>query len=212
LQQFYQGLSPQDKAQEGSLEHWSIKHILYHIALWDQRQAENLWAALEGGPQVDHSQYLAMNDQDFSEYQRQSWEDVERILGSSQQALLQALPAIPDEQLESAEFLEGSQGRPAWRRISGTILGHPVLHICEYLVQQGRAEQALTIMLDFTEKGRALDEGDVWQGLESYNQACYYALAGYKQQAQEKLAEALHFNPGLQEWSQQDPDLELIRA
>ncbi len=70
LQQFYQGLSPQEKAQEGSLEHWSIKHILYHIALWDQRQAENLWAALEGRPQVDHSQYLAINDQDFPEYQR----------------------------------------------------------------------------------------------------------------------------------------------
>jgi hypothetical protein len=137
---------------------------------------------------------------------------VEQILDSSQQALHQVLPAISDEQLESAEFLEGSEGRPAWRRISGTILGHPVLHVCEYLVQQGRAEQALTIMLDFTEKGRVLDEGDVWQGMESYNQACYYALAGYKDQAREKLAEALRFNPGLEEWSQQDPDLALLRA
>lgn len=189
-----------------------MKNILYHIALWDQRQAENLWAALEGRPQADHSQYLAINDQDFPEYERCSWQDVERILESSQQALLQALSAIPDELLESAEFLEGSEGRPAWRRISGTVLSHPVLHVCEYLVQQGRAEQALAIMLDFTEKGRALDEGDNWQGLESYNQACYYALAGYQEQAQEKLAAALRLNPGLQEWSQEDPDLALLRA
>ena len=137
LQQFYQELSPQEKAQEGQLKDWSVKNILYHIALWDQRQADNLQAALEGRPQMDHSQYLAINDQDFPEYQRHSWEDVEQMLDSSQQALLQVLFVIPDEQLESAEFLEGSQGRPAWSRISWTILSHPVLHVCEYLVQQG---------------------------------------------------------------------------
>ena len=212
LLQFYQELSPQEKAQEGQLKDWSVKNILYHIALWDQRQADNLQAALEGRPQADHSQYLAINDQDFPEYERCGWQAVEQMLDSSQQALLQVLPAIPDEQLESAEFLEGGGDRPAWSRISGTALSHPVLHVCEYLVQQGRAGQALAIMLDFTEKGRSLEEGDSWQGLESYNQACYYALAGYKEQAQEKLAEALRFNPGLEAWSQQDPDLASLRA
>ena len=212
LQQFYLGLSPEEKAQEGSLEHWSIKHILYHIGLWDQRLAGNLWAALEGRPQADYSQYLAISDQDFPEYQRQSWGDVEQILSSSQQALLQALSAIPEEQLESNEFLQESEGDPAWRLLAWLLLNHPVLHVCDYLVQQGRAGQALAIVLDFTEKGRALDDSDSWQGLESYNQACYYARAGYKEQARGKLSEALKLNPGLQAWSQQDPDLALIRV
>jgi hypothetical protein len=212
LQQFYQGLSPQEKAQEGSLEHWSIKHILYHIALWDLRLSQNLQAALEGRPQADYSQYLAINDQDFPEYLRQSWEDVVQMLHSSQQALLQALSAIPEEQLESNEFLQESEGDPAWRLLAWLLLNHPVLHVCDYLVQQGCAGQALAIMLDFAEKGRTLDEGDSWQGLESYNQACYYALDGQKEPARKKLAEALRLNPGLQEWSQQDPDLALIRV
>lgn len=150
--------------------------------------------------------------QDFSEYEKRNWLEVEDILHSSNLGLLQALEKISAEQLESDEFLEGSEGRPAWRNLSGVMLGHPVLHICEYLVQQGDAEQGMRIMLDFTEKGRALDDGDVWQGLQSYNQACYFALAGYKPQAQEKLAEALRLNPGLEEWSKQDADLASLRV
>ena len=197
LQQFYLGLSPEEKAQEGSLEHWSIKHILYHIGLWDQRLAGNLWAALEGRPQADYSQYLAISDQDFPEYQRQSWGDVEQMLSSSQQALLQALSAIPEEQLESNEFLQESEGDPAWRLLAWLLLNHPVLHVCDYLVQQGRAGQALAIVLDFTEKGRALDEGDIWQGLESYYQACYYALDGVQRAGAGEAERGAQAQPGV---------------
>ena len=44
-----------------------------------------------------------------------------------------------------------------------------------------------------------------------YNLACHYALAGEKERAIAGLGAALASNPGLAEWSQQDPDLASIR-
>jgi len=212
IHEFVHSLSPEEKEEQGSLKYWSVKDNLYHIGLWDKRLVDNIRAAVNGTPQVDYSEYLKINDQDYTEYQKNSWQDVEEILQSSQHDLLLALQSIPDEQLESVEFLEGSEGRPAWWVLSGFMLGHPVIHLTEYLVQHGLAQQALKIMMDFTEAERALDNSERWQGLMSYNQACYLALAGLKEEAQAKLAEALARHPGLEEWSKQDPDLASLRV
>ena len=211
IQDFCQGLTVEEKAVEGTLENWSIKNILYHIGLWDQRLVETIQAALAGSPQKDYSLYLKINDQDFCDYQEKSWPEAEEILQSSNQSLLQALEAISDEQVESVDFLQGSEGRPAWNVLAGLMLGHPVLHLTEYLVRQGRTQAALQIMLEFTEAERGLDGGDRWQGLATYNQACYYALAGHKQVAKEKLVDALRLNPEMEEWSKSDPDLASLR-
>ena len=56
-----------------------------------------------------------------------------------------------------------------------------------------------------------LGGGESWQGLRRYNRACHYALVGGAAEALEKLGEALELNPGLTEWSREDPDLVSIR-
>ncbi len=44
-----------------------------------------------------------------------------------------------------------------------------------------------------------------------YNLACQYSLLGTTAEAIRELQEALTLNPGLTDWSKQDPDLDAIR-
>ena len=58
----------------------------------------------------------------------------------------------------------------------------------------------------------SLDDGPDWQGTIRYNNACSFSLLGDKETAINELREALKLNPGLTEWSRQDPDFEPIRG
>jgi len=57
----------------------------------------------------------------------------------------------------------------------------------------------------------ALDDSPEWRSIAIYNLACYYAIAGQKEKAVERLRQALELNPGLTEWSKEDPDFASIR-
>jgi len=45
-----------------------------------------------------------------------------------------------------------------------------------------------------------------------YNLACHYSLLGAAAEAIRELQESLALNPGLIDWSKQDPDLDAIRG
>jgi hypothetical protein len=64
---------------------------------------------------------------------------------------------------------------------------------------------------DSTKQLVALDDSPDWQGVIRYNNACSFSLLGEKETAINELREALKLNPGLTEWSKEDPDFEPIR-
>jgi len=53
----------------------------------------------------------------------------------------------------------------------------------------------------------AVDPSGEWHGVVHYNLACHYAQSGHPQAALEELQRSLDLNPGLRQWSKQDPDL-----
>ena len=57
----------------------------------------------------------------------------------------------------------------------------------------------------------ALDNSDEARGAVSYNQGCFWALAGQPDRAIALLRSALALRPDLIEWSQQDTDLVSLR-
>lgn len=68
------------------------------------------------------------------------------------------------------------------------------------------------MVLEISAEMEALDSADEWIGLQRYNQACYYALAGHQPRAIELLSQAFPLNPSLLEWSEKDSDLDSLRA
>jgi hypothetical protein len=65
---------------------------------------------------------------------------------------------------------------------------------------------------EMTRELTSLDDSPDWQGIIRYNNACSLSLLGDKETAINELGEALKLNPGLTEWSRQDPDFEPIRG
>jgi hypothetical protein len=208
---FIAGLDESERAAEGQPDNWAIKNALVHVALWDERLGINLQAIGKGRPATNWGNFNEVNARDFEAHRHDSWEQVEALLESSQQTLLAGLQSLDEAQMGQTDLLPGDQERPLWNRVSGSCITHPLIHMTDYLASSGRAQQALEMILELSQPMSKLDEGDPWQGLVIYNQACYYALTGHSTKAITLLGQALPLNPGLIEWSKQDSDLDSLR-
>jgi hypothetical protein len=208
---FIANLGETDRAAEGTPEEWAIKNALIHVALWDERMGQNLQSINAGQQPKDYSDYDNINDKEFLEHQNDSWEAVEELIDRSQVALLEGLTLLDEDKLTRNDVLYGNQERQTWARIASTCVTHPMIHVTEHLVKKGETDRALKIVLDLSDTLEKLDEDDQWRGLLDYNRACYFALAGQKSKALDRLANALPLNPGLVEWSKQDSDLDSLR-
>ena len=211
LKDFIAALDEDDRSAPGTAEEWSIKNEMIHVGLWDERMGLNLQAIGKGREPTDFSDFNDINAKDFENHKDDSWEEVEALLDRSEAALTVGLEMLEDDQLNRTDLLPGNQERTTWGRISGTCVMHPMLHMSGYISKKGQHERALELVVSISDKMKALDESDQWQGLLTYNKSCYYALAGHKDQAIELLGKALPLNPGLVEWSKEDSDLDSLR-
>jgi hypothetical protein len=211
LKDFTGNLDEKERAAVGKPDDWAIKDCLIHVALWDERRGHDLQAIGKGEPATDWGAYQDLNAQDFESHRHDSWEQIQALLETAQEAVLVGLEATDDEQMERTDLLPGNQERPLWNRISGSIVMHPLIHMTDYLAKSDRADEALGLVLEISEPMEKLDDGDAWQGLIKYNKACYYALTGQKNTAIDLLGQSLALNPGLVEWSKEDSDLDSLR-
>ena len=211
LMTFVESLDESERAAEGKPDDWAIKNALVHVGLWDQRMGVNVKAFGQGKPLTDWGDYNDVNAQDFEEHKGDSWDQVVALLERSQAALLAGIEALDEDQLGSTDWLPEAPERELWGRISGTCVMHPLIHMTGYLAENGKADQALEIILEISPPLAKLDDSDDWQGLIVYNKSCYYALTGQKAKALELLAKSLKLRPQLAEWSKEDPDLDSLR-
>ena len=117
--------------------------------------------------------------------------------------LVEQVEVRDEGELTSTETLPWQEDRPLWRLIVGNGYLHPLaIHLGPIYIERGEETAKLA---------RELDESENWQGLLQYNLTCHYALIGETERAIERLGEALKLNPGLTEWSKEDPDLVSIR-
>ena len=124
----------------------------------------------------------------------------------------EAIASISEDDLQRDDFYPWEQGRPLWREIVGNIYTHPVIHLSDWHIKRGNPARAAEMYQEMTGQLTSLDDSPEWQGTIRYNNACSFSLLGDKQTAINELREALNINPGLTEWSRQDPDFEPIRG
>jgi uncharacterized damage-inducible protein DinB len=205
-------LTPAERQAAGQPGKWSSKDVLNHIALWDGRLSGNLQAIAQGAEPRKYPDYEAINAQDFLDHKDDTWDQVEARLETTREAMLAAISALTEAQLEACGLLPSSQGeRPTWRLIAGNSGIHTMMHLAGLYLERGDDPIALQVVEDASALLSDLDDDPHWQGILLYNQACYHALTGHRGQALRLLRQGLSLNPDLTGWSKEDPDLESLR-
>jgi tetratricopeptide (TPR) repeat protein len=140
------------------------------------------------------------------------WAEVLEHSERAYRILVERTGAMGNEDLAGTETLPWQEGRPLWRLIVGNSYSHPISHLGQYYAARGEVSQATAMQEEAAVLLAQLDESPSWIGVVRYNLACHYALIGQKEKAIEELRRALDLNPGLTEWSKEDPDFASIRG
>ena len=209
---FVDALSGQERARLGTLEDWSAKDVISHIAAWKASLADNLLAVSEGRSPARSEDLDRENAILFEEYRDKTWDEVLRMASGAFQRVVAQVEVLGEQELVSREEFPWQGERPLWRLIVGTGCIHPIAHVAEFHRNRGHREQAGRVIEEMARSMVGLDDGAVWQGEVKYNLACHYSLLGAAAEAIRELQESLVLNPGLIDWSKEDPDLDAIRG
>src|SRR5262249_8517720 len=104
------------------------------------------------------------------------------------------------------------EGRRLWQAIAGNGYEHPMVHLAQLYIEQGRVDWALELQERHALGLLSLDDSPEQQGAVHYKHALILALAGETERALTLLRQALALRPDLVEWSQQDSDLASLRT
>jgi tetratricopeptide (TPR) repeat protein len=206
-QALFDNLSEKERSTRGEADRWSPKDEIAHLASWKERVVGNLEAAARRESLVRYDDYEAVNARDFEAYRDWLWSEVLEKAAEANRQLVEQIEARSEADLEAALTEE----RTVWQSIAGTGYTHPVIHLGQVYLGRGDTEYATGLQERAAAALLELDESPSWEGTVQYNLACHYALIGEGERAISGLREALELNPGLKEWSREDPDFKCIR-
>ena len=208
--EFMAALSDEERNADGTFEDWTAKDNIAHNSYWRKRHADDVLDVLAGKSptQVDDDE---INAGVYAQFKDQTWGEVDTLLDTSLERMGEALAKLSEDELQSDDFYPWDQGRPLWRELVVNMYTHPIIHQSEWHIKRGYPARAAELYREMTGQLISLDDSPDWQGTIRYNNACSFSLLGDKETAIDELREALKLNPGLTEWSQQDPDFEPIR-
>ena len=210
-QEYIDCLTPVERQDCGKLDCWAPKETLAHMAIWPERLAKNINAALHGGELQHYDNYLELNDQDFEADRLRSWDGCLQNAVNSRATLRELFDTMSEDDLRRLDVLPWQEGRPLWKLFVGNIVDHRVSHLCMLYNVRGDREKAMHLQEQTSQALAGLDPDPLWQGNVRYNLACVYALSGLKDKALPVLEEAFELNPALLDWSKQDSDLNSLR-
>lgn len=207
LQRFADNLSEPERNTLGVGEHWSARDMLAHLIEWKRRSAEYHDEADRGEDVASIKDINHENAAIVESYRKMSWDQVQAELDRALQTNLDVVERLSEEQLNDPDLYPFLNGRTAWRNLLGNAFMHPLaMHLRPWYIAHGQVEYATRLAEEEARLLCELDPDPQWQGLTAYNLACHYSLIGDTGRALNKLAEALRLNPGLTEYSHQDPD------
>ena len=144
-QDFIDCLTPAERQACGKIDAWAPKETLAHMAIWQERLAENINAALQGGELQHFDNYLELNDQGFEADRLRSWDDCLEHASLSRNVVRQLFDTLDETALQRQDLLPWQDGRPLWKLFVGNIVDHPVSHLCMLYNARGDHEKALRL-------------------------------------------------------------------
>ncbi len=209
---FIDALPEPSRAGHGSPEAWSAKDLQDHLTAWKHQTV----LRLRGDP----SAVIEASDEDtdrinavfFEASASQSWNAVLHDAHATHVDLNQALSRLSDAELADPERFPWQDGLPLWRRLAGTLLLHPWMHMAEHALERGDPQAAVNeaeAMLEHLERVCRHTQLD---GFAALQHGLHLRRAGDTDRALDRLGSALSMRPDLVEWSKQDSDLESLRS
>ena len=208
---FVASISEAERAEVGTEDHWSAHDLVAHIAEWKERQARRIELSERGENLPSTNDIDSANRMIFETHHLKKWDEINILLEHANEHLRRMVQSLPDEALDQTDRYPWQNSVPLWRRIIVNGVTHPLIHMSTYDQEHGRLEQADLRQDEIARLLVSLDADPQWHGIVRYNLACHYALGGQKQAALEGLQQALELNPGLLEWSKEDPDFASLR-
>lgn len=208
-QKLIQSLSEKERSVAGTLEQWSAKDMIAHIAAWKEEMVRRLTDKNISSLPNDMEEIDKINAEIFEEHRHQSWDEILDLSKQAYQSLVKHTQSLDD--CSNTQAFPWQGGSPLWRWIVGNGYIHPIMHFAQFYIGRGDIRSAVKIQKQTTVMLKPFDEGPAWQGVVQYNLACVYTQAGEKQKAISGLRQAFKLNPGLMEYSKSDPDLAAIR-
>jgi hypothetical protein len=210
---FVESLSDEERSRIGTLEDWSAKDAVSHIAARKALAAEGLRAIGEATAPIGGNDLDGENVILFKEYQDKTWDEVLTFARDAFRRLVTPLEKLGEQELARSEkFFPWQKERPLWRLIVGSGCIHPLGHLAEFYRNRGNRDQVGKMFGEVVRSMMSLDDNSVWHGEAKYILACIHSLLGTKAEAIRELREALVLNPGLTDLSKKDPDLDAIRG
>ncbi len=209
--EFIDSISPEERLASGTLQRWSARGVLAHLAAWGDKDNQQIAAVLRGEKPQAFEDLDAINARIYADHAQRPWDELTAYLNRTAEQLVQILQGMDAAALDDAEHYHVDTGRPLWRYIAGNEIFHPASHLAAYCLEHNRMEMAEKIQLQSTRFCEQIDASPDFRGVAVYNLACFYALAGQKERAISYLGQSLKLNPSLTEWSKEDSDLISLR-
>jgi len=206
--EFLEGLTDEERAEQGTFENWSAKDCVAHVNYWMDFHSQQVEAwvrgqTIEAAPQFDQA-----NRKIYDDYSKLGWDAIEAFAKQAHERMRASLELLDEAQLAGPAI--GAAAQPFWQNSLGSFYSHKLLHYSDYCLKHGRPGAAGKLWGEWAERVAPLDEGAQWQGSVRYNAACSQALAGDREGALESLRLGLEQNPGLKFWSRRDSDLAIL--
>ena len=195
VERTFADLSDAERNQAGTLEHWSAKDTLAHIAAWQTRWGDWLSPLGEGRP-LSAENPPQVEDEDranaeiFAANQNCSWAQIHANYQNASRQILKLAPLLSEEDLNSPPRFAWLKQETLARRFSGTFYWHIQEHLTRFFIERKNPARALEIAEEFSRLIGA-DDTPTDRGTALYNLACYAALTGRREIALANLKTAL---------------------
>ena len=205
-------LDSEERNRVGLVDHWSPHDVLAHLAEEHKRLADRLEQINTNRNEQELLAFDGVNAATWEAYRGRSLDVILKVLDAAHEKLLIQLGSLEATQFDLHEDIAWLDGRPLWRYIAGVGFLHALAHLRTLYIDRHDFENAKFLCQEEASLGESLHDSPDWRAVITYNAGCNYALMGEKSLALEALSSSLRSSPRLIEWSEQDTDLDTLRA
>ena len=211
IERFADGLTAEEKNRAGSLQDWSAQFTLVHLAFWENHYAAVFEKGLAGEAVPLSGSYLdQLNDGVLYEHKDQPFEAARTDEAAAYHQFLEFFErGVSPQALADPTPLPYLKNFTLLNRMLRSYALHPVHHLSDYYVKNGRVERAEELQESLSQ---AVAQLPMWRAEAFYKLAASYALMGWKQRALAELGKAVDENPKLRTQARADNDFESLSS